>query len=193
MEVASLEPFPDNPNRGDLEAVRASFDRFGQVHPIVVDGARIVAGHTRVEVALEKEWTHIAAVPNDFGSEEEQRAFLLADNRTSELGRIDDELLSTQLAALRDLRGTGYTAEDAADLEARLAELRAPSFPPSDEPPPALDSRSPTTGLFEVPLLLGKEERADFARLVRVLEREWNVEGVAAVVVRAVREAAMRA
>lgn len=189
VPIDTLEPFPGNPNRGDIEVVRASYQRFGQVAPVIADGVRIVAGHTRVEAAREEGWTHVAVIPNDFGSEEEARAYLLVDNRSAELGVRDQALLAVQLDHLGgQYEGTGYSQEDRDELEQRLAALRA-----STEPPPQLDERSPTTGLFEVPLLLDSEARKDFARLVRLLEREWGIDGTTDVVVRAVREAAERA
>ena len=107
-----LEAFPGNPRLGNVEAIAQSFKRFGQLKPIVVDGRRVIAGHHMVQAAHDVGWTHIAVISNDFGSEDEQRAFLLADNRTFELGGFDATDLVIQLAALNDLTGTGYTHED---------------------------------------------------------------------------------
>lgn len=198
VPIDSLEPWPDNPRRGDVVAVRRSLARFGQLKPIVVSGSRIVAGHHVVLAATELEWTHVAVAPNEFENEEEARAFLLADNRTSELGIVDEEALAEQLRTIRErstLDGTGYSEKDAEDLEARLASLRAwrpqpEELDPTDEQPPSLDARSPTD--FEVPLLLSQDVRRDFAQWVKLLEREWGIAGVSSVVVRAVREAAQR-
>jgi DNA modification methylase len=135
VPIDSLEPWPDNPRRGDVAAIAASLDRFGQVRPVLVQGSRIVAGHHLVLAALERGYTHIAVGDHDFGSEDEARAYLLADNRTAELGVVDDALLSAQLAALQDTRGIGYTDKDLAQLESRLAALRAPVAPePIDLP-----------------------------------------------------------
>ena len=117
-------PSPGNPRRGDTAAVAGSLLRFGQLKPIVVDGSRIVAGHHVVMAAREAGWTHVAALPHEFGSEDEQRAFLLADNRTSDLGSYDDRDLIAQLQTLADLGtfdGTGYGAED---LDALMESLR---------------------------------------------------------------------
>lgn len=192
VEISSLEPFPGNPRVGDVESIRASIARFGQVRPILVDGARIVAGHHFVLAATEEGWTHVAVTRNEFESEEEARAYLVADNRLGDLGGYDDVALSEQLAALRDLEGTGYTEQDRSDLAVRLAAIRQPVFAPSDEAPPALDERSGTTGLFEVPLFLDRESRKDFANLLGMLKREWSLDETTAVVLRSLREAAAR-
>jgi ParB-like chromosome segregation protein Spo0J len=200
VPIDSLEPFPGNPRRGDTEAVAASLRRFGQVRPILVDGARIVAGHHVVEAARAEGWTHISAIGNEFESEEEARAYLLADNRIPELGGFDEELLAVQLQALREnYAGTGYSKEDAEALAARLAEIRGDGFrtmtdefDPEMDGPPRLDERQGSPGFFEVPLRLDRETRTDFARAVAILKREWELDDTTTVVIRAVREAAER-
>jgi ParB-like chromosome segregation protein Spo0J len=191
VEIDSLEPWPGNPNQGDVELVSRSLARFGQVLPISVDGSRIVAGHTRVAAARSLGWTHIAAIPNQFANEEEARAYLVGDNATGRAGGFDEELLAAQLADLANFEGTGYSQEDAAELAERLAFLADPQFP-EVEGVPALDARSPLPETFEVPLLLSREGRQDFARHVSILRREWGLETAAEAVVRAVREAAER-
>lgn len=180
VPIASLEPWPGNPNRGDVPAIRRSLARFGQLKPVVVSGSSIVAGHHVVLAAAEEGWTHVAAAENVFESEDEARAYLLADNRTAQLSVIDDALLHEQLRALREnstLAGTGYTDQDAADLEASLAKFRNP---PVARPP----------GDVELPLLIPAASRRDFENYVEMLEREWQTPGLSAVVLRAVREAA---
>jgi ParB-like chromosome segregation protein Spo0J len=200
VPLNTLEPFPGNPRRGDVPAVTRSLARFGQLRPVLVEPAdssgncRIVAGHHVVLAARELGWSHIAALANDFGSEEEARAYLLADNRTSELGSIDEDALAVQLAALSDFEGTGYTEEEANEVAKRLAFLREPQFAPAGaDETPALDERSPTSGTFEVPLALEGDVRVDFARHVAMLRREWGLTTTTDIVVRAVREAAERA
>lgn len=195
VRIDSLEPWPDNPRKGDVDSVRESLRVLGQRKPIVVQGTTIVAGHHLVRAAAELDWTHVAAGDGEFEDEEHARKFLIADNRTSELGRTDDRLLAAQLDALRSYEGVGYTDTDREELAERLASLRQPTGPPQfgeSEEVPSLDSRSPTTGLFEVPLLLDVESRRDFANLVGMLKREWSLDDTTAVVLRAVREAAQR-
>lgn len=138
VPIGDLEPWPGNPRRGDVPEIAKSLKRFGQTKPIVIDrmingpgnASRIVAGHHVVLGALEPleekpPWTHVAAVANEFGSEDEARAFLLADNRTAELGTIVDVDLDAQLQALRSsLVGTGYTEQYRRSLSARLERIR---------------------------------------------------------------------
>ena len=192
VEIDSLEPWPGNPRRGDVELLAASLARFGQVKPILVEGSRIVAGHHIVEAGQSLGWTHIAVLENEFENEDEARAYLIADNGTGRAGGYDDDLLAAQLASLANFEGTGYTQEEANTLAERLAFLRDPQFPEVADVP-ALDERSPRPETFEVPLLLSRDGRQDFARHVGMLRREWGLETTTDIVVRAVREAAERA
>lgn len=134
VPISTLEPFPNNPRRGDTDAVAASLRRFGQVKPIVIDGNRIIAGHTLVRAAEQEGWSHVAASENEFGSEEERRAFLLADNHTSDRGSYDDALLLEQLRALEEREGTGYDESDVSVLEKKLREAEAPPHFPRVDP-----------------------------------------------------------
>lgn len=149
VALDTLEPWPGNPRQGDVPELMESLRRFGQVRPILVrhDG-RIVAGHHLVLAARELGWTHLAAIQHDFESEEEARAYLVADNRLPELGRIDDEALHVQLQALRTLEGTGYTERDRADLDRRLAKLRSAPERAEEEPPAPRDE--PKSKLGEI-------------------------------------------
>jgi ParB-like chromosome segregation protein Spo0J len=187
VPIEGLEPFPGNPRRGDLEATRASLHRFGQLKPIVVDGSRIVAGHTTVRAAAEEGWTHVAAAPNEFGSDDEARAFLLADNRTSDLGSYDDAQLVAHLAALAEidsLEGTGYAPDDLDDLYAQMA--RADADPDRDRP----DRDPPPDGVSELVLLYSQAHREQLEQWIKVVQKEKGIDGVSEAIYEACRIAA---
>ena len=93
MPLDSLTALPHNPRVGNVEAIMASYQEFGQVKPIVVrpntDGtATVLAGNHQVEAVRRLGWTHIAVVPID-ADDKRAVAFALADNRTVELGHTD--------------------------------------------------------------------------------------------------------
>ena len=133
IDIASLEPFPGNPRRGNVAAIAASLNRFGQTKPVVRDGARLVAGHHVVEAAKLLQWTHIAAVDHQFADEAEQRAFMLADNRTSDVGDYDIAALLEQLNEMVVLDGTGYGDQDLVELQA-LWDAQQAAFDPNLDP-----------------------------------------------------------
>lgn len=136
MRLDQLPPWPRNPKKHDIPTLQKSLMRFGWVLPVILDedSKRLLAGHGRCETALslkamsEKDRVEKfgAAMPDrvrlakdgewmipvlrgvQFKSAKEAEAYLLADNRTNELGGWDDEMLTEML---RDLQASGDTAD----------------------------------------------------------------------------------
>lgn len=193
VPIDQLEPFPGNPRRGDVAAVRASLRRFGQVRPSLVDasGRRLVAGHHVRLAAAEEGWTHIAVMPNEFADEDEARAYLLADNRIPELGGYDNEALVghlKHLAELDALTGTGYTI---GDLDDQLARLRAAAQPP---PPPGGngDPPPPPPDVSEVVLLYSPEQRTQLDIWQAIVAKEKGTHGLSETIYEGMRIAALQ-
>ena len=94
VPITSVELHPRNPRSGDVEAVAASLRRFGQQKPIVIQASThyVVAGNHLVRAAQASGWTEIAANVVEL-DDATATAFMLADNRTSDLGGYDDALL----------------------------------------------------------------------------------------------------
>lgn len=104
IEVDSLRLLEDNPRRGSIEAIMASYQEFGQLKPIVVrpnqDGtATVIAGNHQLQAARRLGWTHIAAVQYD-ADDARAIAFALADNRTNELGYTDTSDLNMHIQSV---------------------------------------------------------------------------------------------
>lgn len=133
IPINTVEPFPGNPREGDVGAIAESLRRFGQQKPIVVQEATryIVAGNHLWRAAVALGWTEIAAnvVPMDDKTAE---AFLIADNRTSELGSYDEDALGDllrKIAAEGNLRGTGYDGDDVDAFLEGLEKSQGPKVP----------------------------------------------------------------
>lgn len=142
LPLDHLTPDPANPKAHALAEIDASVGRFGFVEAITVDERTgyIVAGHGRRQVLHDMEQRGEAPpegvllddsgrwlVPVQRGwasrTDAEARAYLIASNRTPELGGWVDESLMTALEALGgDLEGTGITDDDIESLRERLAE-----------------------------------------------------------------------
>jgi DNA modification methylase len=99
----SLVMLDPNPNIGDVEAVKRSYERFGQRKPIVVRSTdRVIeAGNTQFAAASDLGWDSIACVLVD-DDEATGLAFALADNRTADLGSQDDAALAALLQIVMD-------------------------------------------------------------------------------------------
>lgn len=104
VDIDILHPLPNNPRIGNIEAIAASYEEFGQVKPIVVrpneDGtATVIAGNHQLEAARRLGWSQIAVVRME-ADDQRALAFALADNRTNELGHSDPQLLDDILGQI---------------------------------------------------------------------------------------------
>ena len=119
-EINKLTHLEQNPRLGDVDAVVKSYDTFGQRKPIVAtnDGT-VIAGNHQLAAARELGWTHIAVVFTD-DDELKSKAFALADNKTSDLGEYDNDLLSEMLSSVSSdpelLAATSFKEEDLLNL-----------------------------------------------------------------------------
>ncbi len=104
VETKALKPWARNPRRNDvnLQRVTQSIQRFGFGAPILArrEDSEVIAGHTRLQAALQLGIDRVPVRYLDL-SAEEAHLLALADNRLNELGAWDDEQL---LALLGDLR-----------------------------------------------------------------------------------------
>lgn len=191
VAIDTLEPFDGNPRRGDVEALRASLRRFGQVRSVLVDGTRLIAGHHIVAAAKLEGFTHVAATQHEFADEDERRAYLIADNRLATLGDIDDALLVEQLKALAEvdgLLGTGYSTDD---LDAALAALRSLDTEPIiDAERGKREHRDP--GIKELVLLFSQEQFAQVEVWLGIVAKEAGTEGTSETVFAGLRVAAQQ-
>ncbi len=140
VPITDLFPSDNNPRRGRVDILSGSLRRWGQVRPILVGkDARIIAGqHVRL-AALDLGWSHIAAVENDFTDEAEARAYMIADNRTHDVGGYDQAALHEHLDALAKLDrlgGTGFDLADLDDMHERLEKQDEEARAPVAAPPP---------------------------------------------------------
>jgi DNA modification methylase len=142
VPIESVTLHPRNARIGDVGAVAASLDWFGQLKPIVVQKSTgwVVAGNHLLRAARKLGWTEIAANIVELDDATATK-YMLADNRTSDLGSYDDGLLAAILAeqaAADNLAATGYDADDVAALlrAAGLSDERDPDAAP-DLPPAA--------------------------------------------------------
>ena len=98
--IADLIPYSRNPRRNDeaVPMVMNSIKEFGFKVPIVVDRNNIiVCGHTRFKAALKLGLETVPCIVADDLSDEQIKAFRLADNKVSEKAEWDFEILSGEL------------------------------------------------------------------------------------------------
>lgn len=87
-----------------MEAVAESIKEFGFKVPIIIDRDNvIVAGHTRLKAAKALGMETVPCIVADDLTEEQIKAFRLADNKTAELAEWDFDKLETELAELAEM------------------------------------------------------------------------------------------
>lgn len=105
MEVKSLtlndiKPYENNARFNDeaVEQVANSIREFGFQQPIVVDKDNvIIAGHTRYKAAIEIGMKTVPTIVADDLTEEQVKAYRLADNKTGEMAEWDFDKLFQEL------------------------------------------------------------------------------------------------
>lgn len=98
--INELHPYENNPRKNDsaVEAVAASIKEFGFKVPVIIENnGTIVAGHTRYKAAKKLKLKEIPCIVADDLSDEQIKAFRLADNKVGELAEWDFDLLSDEL------------------------------------------------------------------------------------------------
>jgi len=113
--IELLRPYENNPRNNEqaVEAVANSIKEFGFKVPIVatIDG-EIVNGHTRFKAAKFLKLKTVPVLIADDLTEEQIKAFRLADNKTGELADWDVELLYSELDELTGFDMTMFGFED---------------------------------------------------------------------------------
>lgn len=122
-----LTPYKNNPRNNDeaVEPVANSISEFGFKVPIVAtsDG-EIINGHTHWKAAKKLKLKTVPVIIADDLTEEQVRAFRLADNKVAEIAQWDIELLLSEIESVDNLDMTlfgfadsDYTLDDFEDEE----------------------------------------------------------------------------
>jgi len=119
VPLSELKRYPSNPREGDIGAISESLRVLGQYRPIVVNSRtnQILKGNHTAAAASALGWSEIAVVWVDV-TDDEAAKIVLADNRIADKATYDDDMLVATIAKLDSLEGSGFDAEDFADLRA---------------------------------------------------------------------------
>src|SRR5436190_5564460 len=127
-----------------IEQIASSILKFGFTQPILVDQHNgILAGHGRTKAARLLGLAEVPVIQLDYLTDDERRAYIIADNKLAENAGWDDEMLRGELAALDDagfdLELTGFSEREDAELlddsgDALEGETDADEAPPLSDP-----------------------------------------------------------
>lgn len=122
VSLPDLKPYENNPRINDnaVESVMNSIKEFGFKVPIVITKDNvIVAGHTRYKASLELGLENVPCIIADDLTDEQIKAFRLADNKVSELADWDFEKLKQELVNLESC----FTGFDDWEIDNLLNEM----------------------------------------------------------------------
>lgn len=126
IPVDDLIPYENNPRLNDeaVDAVAASIREFGFKQPVVIDKDNvIVCGHTRMKAAVLLGLDTVPAIRADDLTEEQIKAYRLADNKTAELADWDFDALAKELQGLSlDMADFGFAEENRFEFSSRNDE-----------------------------------------------------------------------
>lgn len=114
-KLSEIEPYEKNPRKNDeaVKYVANSIKQFGFKVPIVIDkDGVIVAGHTRYKAARKLHMDMVPCIIADDLTDEQIKAYRLADNKVSEKAEWDIDLLADELNAILDIDMEDFGFED---------------------------------------------------------------------------------
>ena len=179
-KVDELIPYINNPKEHDEEQVNliaSSIKNFGFINPIIIDkDNEIIAGHGRLLAAKKLKLDKVPTIKVENLTDAQVKAYRIADNRLTELGDWDSEILKVELETLKDedfdLDLTGFSDLDLENILEENKETKDISdedniytdkiepivYTPERENPPSLNKMYNTD---KVKVLLEKIEKSN--------------------------------
>lgn len=130
-QLVDLHPYENNPRKNDdaINAVAKSIKAFGFKVPLVIDADNvIVCGHTRYKAAQRLGIEAVPCIVADDLTQEQIKAFRLADNKTAELASWDFAMLDEELADISfDMNEFAFADSPHIDFD-KIPELSVESY-----------------------------------------------------------------
>ncbi|MBR1605616.1 MAG: ParB N-terminal domain-containing protein [Alphaproteobacteria bacterium] len=154
VDIESIKPYPLNPKEHEekqTQQIAKSIERFGFNTPILVDtNSEIIAGHGRFKAAKLLGLKQIPVIFLSHLNEAEKKAYRLADNKLSENGKWNTDLLKLEFVEIEklalnfeeelnlditgfDLPEIDVLMQETSSSEAIDEKLNTPPFVPDDE------------------------------------------------------------
>ena len=167
VKTDSIIPYERNPRR-NTEAVKyvaQSIKEFGFKQPIVLDKDNvIIAGHTRWLAAQTLGLDEVPCVVAKDLSDEQVKAYRLADNKVGEIASWDFDLLAEELADIDfDMSDFGFEVEDY-------------ETEPEPDPDAPREPQSDVSGVKVTIVFPSKERWSDVEEDVRILAENVGAE-----------------
>lgn len=138
VAIELLKPYERNAKihpQNQIDKIVDSIREFGFITPCVIDSAyNVIAGHGRIMASEQMGLKTVPCVFIEGLTEEQRRAYILADNRLGELGEWDMDLVFDELGDLADMNFdievTGFEMpEELPEIEEGEYEFATPEEP----------------------------------------------------------------
>jgi ParB-like chromosome segregation protein Spo0J len=134
LSIESLIPYARNArthSEAQIAQIAASIREFGFCNPVLIDNRDgIISGHGRILAARKLGLSDIPCVRLDHLTDNQRRAYIIADNKLALNATWDTGLLALEMEDLQalefDLELTGFGAGE-------LDSMRTPDFMPASE------------------------------------------------------------
>ena len=107
LAIASLTLRRNNPRTHSEKQIRqiaASIETFGFTNPVLIDtSGTVIAGHGRVRAAKQLGMDTVPTVQLEHLTDEQVRAYVIADNKLAECAGWDRDLLAIELQGLAEI------------------------------------------------------------------------------------------
>lgn len=135
VAVSKLVPYEKNAKQHgeeQIERLKNSIQEFGFVSPCIIDrDYNLIAGHGRLEAAKQLGIEKVPCVFVEGLTDEQRRAYIIADNRLGELGEWNMDLVAEELRSLADagfdIDLTGFEDYELADFDEETNAIKGVS------------------------------------------------------------------
>lgn len=186
MPVDDLIPYANNARVHDgaqVDLIARSIEEFWFLNPILIDKDKnVIAGHGRILAAKKNGLERVPVLFVEGLTEEQKRAYIIADNRLTELGGWNMDIVNDELEQLQfggfDVSVTGFDFE----IDPIEPEAKDDEFDP-DKEPPVMVSRGEIWRLGDHTLMCGDSTEMNAVAMLMEGEKAdmvftdppWNV------------------
>lgn len=117
IKIKDIKPYKYNPRKNDqaIHKVAESIEQFGFKQPLVLDkDNNVVVGHTRLKAAIKLNIDKVPVLIADDLTEQQIKAYRIADNKTNDISEWDFELLAQELQDIEMF--TGFDDDEIEDI-----------------------------------------------------------------------------
>ena len=159
--VNDLKPHPHNArthSKKQIKFIAKSIRKFGFLNPVLIDkDGNIIAGHGRVRAAKLLGMDPVPTICIEDLTDDEIRAYILADNKLAELAGWDRETLAIELqylCTLEDVFDIAVTGFEVTEIDQILGDVAKAADPDDDDF--STDKQGPTVTELGDLWILGK-------------------------------------